>query len=149
MRVVLTAAVKGLGEVGQVKEVADGYARNYLIPRRLAQAATAGAINQAEARSAADARRRGAEQHDRLALAGRLDSMALTVRSRAGETGRLFGAVTASDIVAALESEAGVKLDKRQIVLEDPLRRVGSHRVAVDLHHGVVAHLNVEIEAAK
>ncbi|HVM40260.1 MAG TPA: 50S ribosomal protein L9 [Acidimicrobiia bacterium] len=144
MKVVLRDDLDNLGKKGDIVDVADGYARNYLVPRGLAIVATKGAVKQAEsmqrARAAKDAREReGAE-----ALAARLAAAPVTIPARAGEGGKLFGSVTATDVAAAVESQLGVELDRRKLELE-PLRELGPHTVTVRIHPEVEATFDVVV----
>ncbi|HEV2993764.1 MAG TPA: 50S ribosomal protein L9 [Acidimicrobiia bacterium] len=147
MKIVLRADVEHLGRKGDLLEVTDGYARNYLVPRGMAIKATKGAVAQAEAmrrnRVARDARDRdGAE-----ALATQLGAQPLRVTARAGEGGKLFGSVTNADIAAAVHDQLGVELDRRAIELPEPIRDLGAVDLAVRLHPEVSATLHVEVQA--
>jgi large subunit ribosomal protein L9 len=148
MRVILRSDVAGVGHKGDVLDVADGYARNYLVPRGLALKASSGALAQAAAmRRARDAR----EARDRASaeeIATRLAPTVITVPAKAGAEGRLFGSVTAADLVEAVEAQAGVVLDRRRVHLEEPIKTVGAHEVAVRLHSDVELRLTVEVVAA-
>ena len=147
MKIVLREDVETLGRKGDLLDVADGYARNYLVPRGLAIKATKGVVTQAEAmrrnREAREARDRTAAQE----LAGRLSAAPLTVGARAGEGGKLFGSVTSADIVAAL-LDRGIEIDRRSVVLDDPIRELGEVEVTVRLHPEVVVPLVVAVVAS-
>ena len=147
MKVVLQEDVKGLGVAGDVKDVADGYARNFLIPRRLATPATPGALKNVEAQRAAAARRQAQELAEAQALAGRLGSMTLTLKARVGGQERLYGSITTADIATALGRELGTSFDRRELVLEEPIRELGTHAVPVHLARDVTASLTVQVEA--
>ena len=147
MKVVLQEDVKGLGAVGDVKDVADGYARNYLIPRRLAAPATPGALKNVEAQRAAGARRQAQQEAEARALAARLASTTLVLRARVGGQGRLYGSITAADIAAALDRELGAPFDRRKLELAEPIRELGAHTVAVHLGRDITASLTVQVEA--
>lgn len=145
MKVILRSDVAKLGLKGDVVDVADGYARNYLVPRGLALQATDGAMAQAtamrRARDLKEARdREGAEE-----IARRLTPAVVRITARAGAEGRLFGSVTAADLAEAVEAQTGVTLDRRRIHLDDPIKNLGSHEVAVRLHTDVEARLQVEV----
>ncbi len=145
MRVVLRADVPDVGKKGDIVEVSDGFARNYLVPKHLAMPATAGIEAQAtamrRARDVRDARERGAAEE----LAQRLVPKVVTVTARAGAEGRLFGSVTTTDIVTAVEAQAGVELDRRKLHLDEPIRSVGVHQVPVRLHPDVEFPITVEV----
>jgi large subunit ribosomal protein L9 len=147
MKVVLQDDVKGLGTTGDVKDVADGYARNFLIPRRLAAPATAGALKNVEAQRASVAKRQAQMDADARDLAERLGAMTLTLKARVGSQDRLYGSITSADIAAALGSELGTTFDRRKLVLEDPIRELGTHTVPVHLARDVTTSLTVNVEA--
>ena len=147
MKVVLREEVKGLGGAGDVKDVADGYARNYLIPRRLATPATPGALKNVEAQRASAARRQAQAEAEARALAGRLANTTLTLKARVGGQERLYGSITAADIAAALGRELGAPFDRRKLVLEEPIRELGTHTVPVHLARDVTTTLTVRVEA--
>jgi large subunit ribosomal protein L9 len=147
VKVVLREDVESLGHKGDLLDVADGYARNYLVPRGLAIVATKGVVQQAEAmrrnRQVRDARDRESAQE----LATRLAAAPIEVKARAGEGGKLFGSVTAADIVAAVQARSGVELDRRKVTLAEPLKALGPAEVPVELHPEVTATLAVEVVA--
>jgi large subunit ribosomal protein L9 len=147
MKVVLQDDVKGLGTTGDVKDVADGYARNFLIPRRLAAPATAGALKNVEAQRASLAKRQAQMDADARELGERLGSMTLTLKARVGSQDRLYGSITSADIAAALGKELGTTFDRRKLVLEDPIRELGTHTVPVHLARDVTTSLTVNVEA--
>lgn len=149
MKIVLREDVENLGHKGDLVDVADGYARNYLVPRGLAMRATRGIAKQAEAmrrsREAREARDREAAQE----IAARLDGVRIEVKARAGEGGKLFGSVTATDVADALRAQTGVEIDRRKLSgLEEPVKEVGEVEVEVSLHPDVVATLTVVVVAA-
>jgi large subunit ribosomal protein L9 len=138
---ILLQDVETLGTRGDVIDVSPGYLRNYLAPRRLAQPATAGAIAEAQRRMEAQerARREAAERADENAEL--LRRTVLTIPHAAGEDGRLFGSVTAKEIVEAIEQARGLKVDRRKVALEQPIRSTGTYMVAVEVHDGVTAEV--------
>jgi len=146
VKVVLRADVENLGRKGDLLDVSDGYARNFLVPRGLALRASKGAAKQAEAmrrnRAAREERERAAAEE----LAGRLTGP-VQVKARAGEGGRLFGSVTSADIAEAVLAQHGVELDRRRLELDEPLKELGTAEVPVRLHAEVVATLTVEVVA--
>jgi len=145
MKVVLQEDVKGLGAAGDVKDVADGYARNYLIPRRLAAPATAGALKNVEAQRAAAAKRQAQLDAEARALADRLAGMTLTLKARVGSQDRLYGSITSADIATALGRELGGTFDRRKLVLEEPIRELGTHTVPVHLARDVSTTVTVNV----
>lgn len=146
MQVLLIQDVEQLGKKGEVKRVSDGYARNYLIPQGLAVIATPGAIKQAEQRRQATARRQSKVLSKAQALAQLLDGMTVTFKARAGESNRLYGSITNANIAEALSDKVGQEVDRRKIVLEEPLKELGTHAVTVHLAPGAEAKVTVVIE---
>jgi large subunit ribosomal protein L9 len=146
MEVLLLKDVEQLGQTGEIKRVADGYARNYLIPRGLATFATPGAIKQAELVRQSDARRQAKELDKAQALAQELDGRSITFQARAGESDRLYGSITNANIADALEEQIGKEVDRRKIELEEPLKELGMHAVTVRLAPGAEAKVTVVIE---
>jgi large subunit ribosomal protein L9 len=136
---ILLDDVESLGEKGTVVDVSAGYLRNYLVPRKLAQPATRGALEEAKRRQeAADrAQREAASRAQENAQL--LQRTVLTIAQQAGEDGRLFGSVTAADIADAIREARGIRVDRRKIHLEEPIRHVGTHMVVVEISDGVTA----------
>ena len=147
MKVVLRADVEGLGRKGDVCEVAAGFARNYLVPKGLALKSSPGAEQQAEAMRRSAALRRAADRADAEEIAVRLAPAVLSVAARAAETGHLYGSVGQADIVAAVESQVGAVVDPAAVMLETPIREVGSHTVVFHLHADVEVPVTVEVTA--
>lgn len=147
MRIILLEEVENLGSPGDVVEVADGYARNYLIPREMAQRATKAHIARLE--EELNRRRRAAEET--LVEARRtgesLEDLHLTLTARAGASGKLFGSVTSQDIADAVRDETGLEVDRRKIQLTEPIRELGEREVVVDLHPEVKVPITVEVNA--
>ena len=147
MKIVLREDVETLGKKGDLLEVADGYARNYLVPRGLAMKATRGVVKQADAmrrnRTARDARDREAAE----AVASRLAASPLRVEARAGEGGKLFGSVTNADVADALRNQTGIEVDRRSIDLAEPIKELGAAEIPVRLHPDVTATLHIEVVA--
>lgn len=145
MKIVLRADVEHVGKKGDLCVVADGYARNYLVPRGLAIQANKGVIVQAEAmrrnRGARDTREREAAE----LIAGRLNGARVTVTARAGEGGKLFGSVTASDVATALSVIALTDIDRRSVTIAETIKELGDFEVSVRLHEGVIAKATVEV----
>ena len=147
MEVILLKDVRRLGEAGDVKRVADGYARNYLIPRGLAALATASAKRQVEQRTAADVRRDVDERAVAVALAADLGELELLFTARVGESGRLYGSVSSADIAEKLAEKLGAPVDRRKVLLDEPIRQVGTETVEVKLHSDVTVTVTVTVEA--
>ncbi len=147
MRVVLRKDVPSLGKAGELKEVADGYGANYLIPRGLAAPASKTAVRNVEAQQAANARRKLREDEEHRELADRISKTPVTVKARTGEQGRLYGSVTSADIADALASALGSKLDRRSINLDEPIHHLGEYKVKVHVAPQLTATLTVVVEA--
>ncbi len=146
MEILLKKDVQGVGRAGDIKKVADGYARNFLIPQGMAIASSGGATKQAkQIREAAD-RREARERQAALSTAAKLSTVVLNFKARAAETDKLFGSITASDIAHAIEMQTRLEISKRQIELEHPLRELGTHMVPVRLMAGVEPQVKVVIE---
>ncbi|HHX63855.1 MAG TPA: 50S ribosomal protein L9 [Chloroflexi bacterium] len=148
MEVLLIKDVKNVGQAGDVRRVADGYARNYLIPRGLAVPATQAARKQVADRLAAEARREAAEREAAEAQAEKLQGIEIVFQVKAGEAGRLYGSITNNDIAERL-AELGYDLDKRRVLLEEPIKEIGRTEVDVRLHSEVKASVTVVVEAAE
>ena len=148
MKVILLQDVKGQGKKGQLIDVSDGYGRNFLLPRKLAQEATADNINTMKMNDKALQEKRQKEREEALALSKVLKEMTLTVTAKGGGAGRLFGSVTNAEISDALAKQHKIQLDKRKIVVKDPIKNVGTYTVTCKLGYEVVADLRVEIKEA-
>lgn len=146
MEVLLTETVDNLGSAGEVKKVADGYARNFLIPKGLAVPATAGALKQTELRRQAEARRQQREKVEAESLARTLSQVTLTFRVKAGEKDKLYGSITNADIAEAFERETGQAIDKRKVELEEPIRELGSYYVPIKLLPDLAPRVTVVVE---
>jgi large subunit ribosomal protein L9 len=145
---ILLQDVAQLGERGTVVDVSPGYLRNYLIPRKLAQPATRGALEEAQRRMEAAERAREEAQSRAKENAELLTKTVLTIPQQAGEDGRLFGSVTAQDIADAVREARGLRLDRRKIHLEEPIRHVGTHMVVVEVADGVTATVKTMVVAS-
>lgn len=145
MRVVFLDDVDGIARAGEIKNVADGYARNFLLPRKLATAATTAEVQRAEAR----ARKIQAEQAKRdtaaQAVADRLNEKVITITARAGEQGRLFGSVTSSEIAEELSKLAGSEIEHRQVALDAPIKDIGPRQISVSLTRNVKATVTIDV----
>ena len=145
MKVILTRDLANLGKKGDLKSVTDGYARNLLIPRGLAVEATAQRLQEWENKRRHEDKRAGRQQQSALELAGRLEGCSLLFKMAAGEGGRLFGSVTAADLAGEL-AKAGFQVEKKKIILDEPIKHIGVCRVEVKLGPGVKATLNITVE---
>ncbi len=147
MKVILRDDVDGLGRKGEICDVSDGYARNFLMPRGLAFKASPGAEAQAEAMRRAQAMRNAADRAQAEEIATRLVPQVITIGAHAGEGGKLFGSVTASDVVDAVREQAGITLDRRCLRMDAPLKETGRHLVMCRLHTEVEFPISVEVVA--
>jgi large subunit ribosomal protein L9 len=145
VKIVLRSDVDNLGHKGDLLEVSDGYARNYLVPRGLAIVATKGVVKQAEAMQRSRGVRDMRERQGAQAVAQQLTTKRVTIAARAGEGGKLFGSVTATDVADAVAQQTGVELDRRKLHLDEPLKSLGVHELAIRLHSDVEATLTIEI----
>jgi large subunit ribosomal protein L9 len=144
---ILLQDVERLGERGTVVDVSPGYLRNYLVPRKLAQPATPAALEAARARHEAQERARHEAAERARETAALLTKTVLTIPAQAGEDGRLFGSVTAQDVADAIREARGLRVERRRVHLEDPIRHVGTHMVAVDVADGVTASVKTMVVA--
>ena len=148
MKVILLQDVKGKGKKGQMLEVSDGYARNYMLPRKIAVEATADAVNTMRMNDKAAAEKAAKERAAALETSKQLREMTLVGTAKGGGAGRLFGSVTNQEIADALKAKAGITLDKRKIVISDPIKNVGTYTVQCKLGYEITAPLTVKIEEA-
>jgi large subunit ribosomal protein L9 len=148
VRVILKAEVRGLGRTGDIKDVADGYARNYLLPKGLAIEATGGELKVLAQERQTEKTKKDRAHQDAEELAKRLGEVTLVFKLKAGDQGKTFGSVTAKEVADALKKEAKADIDKTKIVLREPLRSLGVHKVEVRLLTDVRANVTVAIEPA-
>ena len=146
MRVVLLEDVSGLGMIGDVKEVADGYARNFLIPRKLAEFASPSALKRVEEQHRATARRRDAAGAHLVSLAEALDGVEVVVKAKVGEQGRLYGSVTNSDVAEAIHQATGHEVDRKKVELEEAIHQPGEYEVVVRLSKDLLPRVKVVVE---
>jgi large subunit ribosomal protein L9 len=147
MNVILRSDVKGLGKRGDVVSVSDGHARNFLLPRGLAIGATEGAVAQAAAMRKARDNKERASREAANEVASRLGSATISVTAKAGNEGRLFGSVTTTEVAKAIAAQTGIEVDKRDIVIDSPIRTVGRHAVVVSLYHDVTSTVSIDVAA--
>lgn len=147
IKVLLTKDVDNLGKAGEVRRVAQGYARNFLFPRGLAMPPTEGAVRHVEIMKRADSKRNAKLTSDAQELATKLAARALKFTAKVGEQGRLYGSITSQDIADQLKEQWGLDVDRRKIELAEPLKQIGEHQVPLHLHGEVRATVNVQIAA--
>ena len=148
MKVILLQDVKSKGKKGKLLEVSDGYARNFMLPKKLAMEATPDAINTMRMNDKAAAEKAARERAEALEISKKLRELTVIVTAKGGGNGRLFGAVTTQEIAAALEKQSGIKLDKRKIVLNENIKNVGTYTATCKLGYEITAPLTVKIEEA-
>jgi large subunit ribosomal protein L9 len=147
MKVLFKKDVVDVAKAGQLKEVADGYARNFLIPRGLAVAATSAALKQVADLQAIAARHAADEERTAQTLRAKLEAQPIVVEAKAGQQGRLYGSVTTNDVATAVQKQLGVTLERRDLEIADQVRQVGSYPVTARLHRSVTATITVEVRA--
>jgi large subunit ribosomal protein L9 len=145
MKVILLADVKGTGKKGEVREVSEGYARNFLIPRKLAIPATEGNMNALKDQKQREERKKAEELQKAKELAEKLKGITVKLATKAGEGGRVFGSITSKQISQALKEQHKLDVDKKKILLNDPIRSLGVTKVPVKLHPEVTATLSVHV----
>ena len=148
MKVILLQDVKGKGKKGQLLEISDGYARNFLLPRKLAVEATADAMNTKKMNDKAAADKEAKERAEALEISKQLRETVGVVTAKGGGAGRLFGSVTNQEIAEALKAKTGINMDKRKIVVADPIKSIGTYTVQCKLGYEITAPLTVKIEEA-
>jgi large subunit ribosomal protein L9 len=145
MKILLKQDVHKIGKKGEILEVKEGYARNFLIPNGLAVAASDGAVKQVEEEKKAQGRRRTREVEESQALADKLKKLVITIQHKAGEEGKLFGSITSTEIAEVLKKK-GFDVDKKKIILDEPIRFAGVYTVKLKLHSEVTAQLSLSVE---
>ena len=148
MKVILTQDIRGKGKRGQMIEVSDGYARNYLLPKKLAQEANADNLNTMRMNDKATQERQAKERAEALEISKKMKDFTVTVTAKGGGAGRLFGSVTNTEIADALEQQQSIKLDKRKIVLDEPIKTTGVYTVKCKLGYEITGDLKVEVKEA-
>lgn len=145
MRVILLEDVKKLGQKGDVVNVAEGHARNFLIPRGLAAEATQGKINELDRQNQIKANKKKKAEEDARLLGQRMDGLKVTMTAKVGDAGKLFGAISSKDIADAVKKQHGLSVDKKKVLLESPIKTLGVHDVAVKLHPLVNVSIMIEV----
>ncbi len=146
MKLLLEQDVKGTGKKGEIVDVSDGYARNFLLPRKLATPADAQSVNAASIQKSAAAHRKFQAGVAARELAKQLDGVVVTVKAKVGENGHLFGSITGKEIAAALKEQKQVEVDKKKIALGDPIRALGEYNVRVSIYENTFANVKVVVE---
>ena len=146
MKVILQQDVKGKGKRGQMIEVSDGYARNYMLPRKIAVEATADNVNTMRMNDKAQQEKRQKEREEAFAISKKMKDMLVVVRAKGGGAGRLFGSVTTQEIAEAIQKQEGINIDKRKIVLDEQIKTVGEYTVKIKLGYEINAELKLRVE---
>ena len=146
MKVILLSDVKGQGKKGEIVNVSDGYARNFLFPRNLAQEANAQNLNSAQVRQDAAAHKKAVEKKNAEELAAQLADRGVTIQAKCGSTGRLFGAITNAEIAEALSAQTGLDIDQKKVVLQNPIKELGTYTVTLKLYAGVQTNIRLTVQ---
>jgi large subunit ribosomal protein L9 len=149
MKVILTADMKGAGREGEIINVSDGYARNYLFPKGLAKEATGHNLNIAKQQQKANEKRIMLERLSAEEASKKINGLRVVIKAKCGEGGRLFGSVTVKEIAEALEAQHGILIDKKKISLEDHIKELGDTKAEIKLHAGISAEITVSVERAE
>lgn len=145
MKVILQSDVKRLGKKGDLIDVAEGYARNYLIPRGLAVIANEGNLKNLKAQRAQEKAKSDREEALAREVAATLEKLQIKIGAKTGESGRLFGSITASDVAEAIKEESGIEVDRRKVRLDEPIKALGTYKITVDVHPGITATVSVDV----
>lgn len=145
MKVILKQDVKGLGKKDEIVNASDGYAKNYLIPRGIAVEATSGNVNETVNKQKAAADKKQRELDTAKEFASKLDGKVITIKAKAGESGKLFGAISGKDIADAIKNQYKIDIDKKKINLSDPIKTAGEHKVEIRIYTGVITSVIVNI----
>lgn len=147
MKVILLQDVKSLGKKGDIVETAEGYGRNYLLPRKLAKEANAANVNQAKADKATAAHRAAQAKDEAVVLGAQVEKVVVTIKMRLGENGKMFGSVTSKDVAEALIKQTGLNIDRRKIELKNSVKSLGEYTAVAKLHPEVTSQFKVMVEA--
>lgn len=147
MKVILLSDIKGVGKKDQIINANDGYARNYLFPRKLAVEATTGNLGNLKAKQESNQYRKDVQKEEAIKLANKLKEMTLTIKVKAGENGKIFGGVTAKEIAENLKTQYNIEIDKKKINLSETIKTLGSQVVDIKLYEGVIGRIKVEVKS--
>lgn len=145
MKVILVKDVKGLGATGEIKDVADGYARNYLLPKGLAFEATETRIKENQEKKLKTQRKKNKEENEAKELQQRIDGKTITILARTGNNDKLFGAITAREIAETLQKELGVNIDKKKIELKEPIKHLGKYKAKIRIYPSITAEITIVV----
>lgn len=147
MKVILLQDIKNVGKKGEIKDVAEGYGRNYLLPRKLVKEATSANLNQARKDQATAAHRAAKARDEAIVLKSQLEKLTVTMKVRVGENGKMFGSVTSKDVAEALIKQTGLDIDRRKIELKNPVKGLGEYTAVAKLYTDITAAFSVMVEA--
>ena len=147
MKVILLQDIKNVGKKGEIKDVAEGYGRNYLLPRKLVKEATSANLNQARKDQATAAHRAAKARDEAIVLKSQLEKLTVTMKVRVGENGKMFGSVTSKDVAEALIRQTGLDIDRRKIELKSPVKGIGEYTAVAKLYTDITAAFSVMVEA--
>lgn len=147
MKVILLQDVKGTGKKGEIVEVSDGFGRNFLLAKKMAKEATASAVNAAKQAAASEAHKKQVAKEEAEALAKELDGKVVTLKTRSGENGKLFGAITSKEIAEAVKQQLKQDVDKRDIEIDGNIKQLGSYPTSIRLHPGITTKIIVTVSA--
>ena len=145
MKVILMEDVKSLGKKGEIVDISDGYARNFILPKNKGVEATAANLNTLKLKKANDEKVALENFENAKALGEKLSNASVEIKIKVGEGGKLFGSISSKEIAAAVKEQHGLELDKKKIVLDDPIKELGSHKVKIKLHKDVTANVTVNV----
>ncbi|MGL5641381.1 MAG: 50S ribosomal protein L9 [Paraclostridium sp.] len=146
MKVILLKDIKGTGKKGDIKEVSDGYARNFLFPKKLAVQAGSTELKELNEKQKSQEIKEQRQHEAAVELGKKMEEMNVTIYSKAGDGGRLFGSITAKDIAAQIKKEHNIEVDKRKVMLDEPIRTLGSRFVEIKIHQKVVTKMRVDVK---
>ena len=147
MKVILQTDVKGMGKRGDVADASDGYARNFLFPKKLAIPADKQNMNELATKRAAEAHKKELEKKQAIEIKEKLEKVTLTVKTKAGENGKTFGSITSKEISEGIEKEYGYKIDKKKIIMKEQIKILGMYTIQLKLFEGVIANIKVNVVA--
>ncbi len=147
MKIILQTDIKGMGKRGDIVNASDGYARNYLFPKKLALPADKQNLNELAARQSADAHKKELEKQQALKIKEKLEKEVLTLKTKAGENGKTFGSITSKEISEEIEKQFKEKIDKKKIILPEPIRAIGGYVIDLKLYEGIICKLTISVTA--
>ncbi len=149
MKVILQTDVKGMGKRGEIVNTSDGYARNYLFPKKLAVPADKQNLNELSAKKASEAHKKELEKQEAIRIKEKIENKVLVLKVKAGENGKTFGSITSKEIAESIEKQFGEKVDKKKIIVKDPIRAIGGYVVDLKLFEGVLCKLTISVTGEK